>query len=940
MIGVTLLGQHLPGSPYVAHATPPLPSAPHCVLRGVALTSAVARREETFEIQFRDYLCAPPYVSRAYGAPQLARLFTRSDAPCTHGQLSHASTQHIWPSMRSLARACVCASCDRGVIAWAVCSLHPSPPICSQRRLACVCACAPSVCSGTCLCVRRCACAYLRVRQTCSGQTCHAEDLDVYVIKLDAAALRAEAAQHARVAERSVSPTSRAPSSPPDELQLLEVAGSEPVSIGDKEGASTSSGGASNAPDKSLSVPAAPLAQAQPLQPSATPSSPNARPNASGATGAAAGASSGTAATGVSSGAAVATKAVATTAAATKAAATKAAATMAAATKAGAASSHTQPPSAPGQSQSPSASPDGAMEHGNVPSRRVAGAQGFVPMLNMGECMVTSRKPLVVRSGLALDSPKVGALKPGQRIKLIDVHTVVEQSGAESVRAKVVLQQDSTATDAPAEGPGSDWRLYSSHRPRFLDGEVTPRSPYNSARRSSAGSPRMPSARSIISPLGGVGGFHHSSPRQPHHNPSTPTVSSSRQRSSHNVVEAAALGSQAAAHRPSLSRSSSFLRSNPSLEGTHDSSADVRARAGAPASLPSDGQPMMSEEEHCGWVTIYKGERELVTPRSSLAASARQQHMMQWARRVAVDRSLAAQTLNGTRAQAMKGDKKTKVDLDDAIGDERKSGTAATRRKGRSNSDPLASTARQGQSIYANELASDPRRIGFAFGGVEPGRLHAHGQLVETHKVIYSIAMTGTYRLHVGLRHDGIELPGSPFLLRVSAGSASALSTALPADSLPLQGIVGEKRGDGCEVVLQAQDKMGNVCSSGGAQLVCRCPEADYVQCSSEDREDGTYVIKWYSCVSGDFETQIFIDGVPIIGSPAQLRLLPDAPDLTQCEVTGSALSKAVAGRTSTLRIKCKDQARRAWPPLRARKLAHAAYKRVAHVCTPLICMV
>ena len=75
MIGVTLLGQHLPGSPYVAHATPPLPSAPHCVLRGVALTSAVARREETFEIQFRDYLCAPPYVSRAYGTATARETF-------------------------------------------------------------------------------------------------------------------------------------------------------------------------------------------------------------------------------------------------------------------------------------------------------------------------------------------------------------------------------------------------------------------------------------------------------------------------------------------------------------------------------------------------------------------------------------------------------------------------------------------------------------------------------------------------------------------------------------------------------------------------------------------------------------------------------------------------------------------------------------------------
>ena len=52
--------------------------------------------------------------------------------------------------------------------------------------------------------------------------------------------------------------------------------------------------------------------------------------------------------------------------------------------------------------------------------------------------------------------------------------------------------------------------------------------------------------------------------------------------------------------------------------------------------------------------------------------------------------------------------------------------------------------------------------IGFAFGGVEPGRLHAKGQLVETHRVSYSIAKCGHYHLHVALRHEGVELPGLP----------------------------------------------------------------------------------------------------------------------------------------------------------------------------------
>ena len=44
--------------------------------------------------------------------------------------------------------------------------------------------------------------------------------------------------------------------------------------------------------------------------------------------------------------------------------------------------------------------------------------------------------------------------------------------------------------------------------------------------------------------------------------------------------------------------------------------------------------------------------------------------------------------------------------------------------------------ARQhGSHAYRDELSSDPSKIGFAFGGVEPGRLHAGGRLIDTHKV-------------------------------------------------------------------------------------------------------------------------------------------------------------------------------------------------------------
>jgi hypothetical protein len=44
-------------------------------------------------------------------------------------------------------------------------------------------------------------------------------------------------------------------------------------------------------------------------------------------------------------------------------------------------------------------------------------------------------------------------------------------------------------------------------------------------------------------------------------------------------------------------------------------------------------------------------------------------------------------------------------------------------------------------TAYDDELRRDVNRIGFAFGGVNPGRLHAHGKLVEEHKVIDALLL-------------------------------------------------------------------------------------------------------------------------------------------------------------------------------------------------------
>ena len=52
----------------------------------------------------------------------------------------------------------------------------------------------------------------------------------------------------------------------------------------------------------------------------------------------------------------------------------------------------------------------------------------------------------------------------------------------------------------------------------------------------------------------------------------------------------------------------------------------------------------------------------------------------------------------------------------------------------------------------------------------------------------------------------------------------------------------------------------------------------------------------------------MLIDGEHISGSPANLCFVPDAVQLERSELTGEGLSKAVVGKKSIFRIRCKDR--------------------------------
>ena len=275
-----------------------------------------------------------------------------------------------------------------------------------------------------------------------------------------------------------------------------------------------------------------------------------------------------------------------------------------------------------------------------------------------------------------------------------------------------------------------------------------------------------------------------------------------------------------------------------------------------------------------GWVTLVKGGKKLVTSRVRQSAGSRQQHQQQWTRRMANEkqsqRSLVAASGGGEKV----------------------------------NKDAAVKKIVEGVSL---EISSDPTGIGFAFGGIHPGTLHARGNLFEAHNVSYSIGLVGQYLLHVRLRQQAAALPGSPFCLTVKPGKAHALSTTLPRSSIA--GTVGMGAEMGCGLTLYTADIMGNACIEGGADVTGECVGSSaHVETTVVDNGDGTYSIHWNSNMSGTFSAAIKIFDQHVVGSPATFKLKSTTPDFSKSELSGSGLSSAVAGIPNHFRVKFFDQ--------------------------------
>lgn len=272
-----------------------------------------------------------------------------------------------------------------------------------------------------------------------------------------------------------------------------------------------------------------------------------------------------------------------------------------------------------------------------------------------------------------------------------------------------------------------------------------------------------------------------------------------------------------------------------------------------------------------GWITIMKNGNKLVNSKLRLDTFTRNQHSQQWIRRL----------------ENCKGEK-----MDASKDREERTRSSAPKPDRTGN-------ASKELGKLAMEMDSDP--FSFAFGGVFPGTLHAKGKLLDVHRVSYSIGVAGRYLLHVRLRQQATSLPGSPFLLQVAPAAAFARTSYLSHNQITCE--VGEW----AEITLLSLDKMGNACHVGGANITCTCNRDD-VQSAFEDQQDGTYLLKWQSLLTGSFRVEVMINKIPVVNSPLTITLHPTVPVLSRSDVSGSGLEGGEAREPCYVRIGFHDQ--------------------------------
>jgi hypothetical protein len=130
---------------------------------------------------------------------------------------------------------------------------------------------------------------------------------------------------------------------------------------------------------------------------------------------------------------------------------------------------------------------------------------------------------------------------------------------------------------------------------------------------------------------------------------------------------------------------------------------------------------------------------------------------------------------------------------------------------------------------------------------------------------------------------------------------------------LPLSGTASEEWHEG--ITFAALDLLGNKCTRGGADISMKLSKsaeregmAPPIECGVEDKENGSYVLKWKSTQAGVYPIDVQVDGAHVSGSPIQLIVHSAQPSVEHMAVAGNGMVKAVAGIKAELQVRVADR--------------------------------
>ncbi len=114
------------------------------------------------------------------------------------------------------------------------------------------------------------------------------------------------------------------------------------------------------------------------------------------------------------------------------------------------------------------------------------------------------------------------------------------------------------------------------------------------------------------------------------------------------------------------------------------------------------------------------------------------------------------------------------------------------------------------------------------------------------------------------------------------------------------------------EFTITARDQQNRQRQEGGEVFFVAVRGAAKVRARVTDNEDGTYTVQWRPTCSGLYTVTVSLFGLPLAGSPWQVRVADPSPYAPCCEVRGDALHRVVARSPSTFEIRYRDRSNRA----------------------------